>query len=278
VYTTKNYNEAHEQEFQVIYQSAATIRELAINTDIPFAKEAYEAIGGDETWEGIFSGMPELVEMRFLASEKLISQLIQSGEASQAVELASGLTPHAASLSKRNPDLKKYIETDFRVNLLRKKELNKKLNVDIDLRYVAGNLFEKETWENIEKNLDPGKVLIFSEGFMLYMSSEDDRTKLAENFKGILESHGGYFIFDDSLRYHPEFLIDPDVKDFLGKLIKGETVEQDELTKEWEERGFVVERIPEDSELSCENKFPDKKNEIALLKKHFKLWKLSLKE
>lgn len=276
VYSTAQYAEAAKRESNDIYQSAATIRELAKNTNIPFAKEAYEALGGDGVWENLFSGMPHLVEMRYLASEKLITDLIASGKVSQVVELASGLTPHAVSLSKKSPGLKKYVEVDYRVNILRKKEMNEALGITKNVEYVSGDLFDPLTWDKIDNNLGEGNAIIFSEGFMLYMKDAAERSKLANNVRRVLEKRGGYFVFDDSLRYHPEFQTDPLIKDFLGTLIKGETIGQEELTKEWEERGFVVERVPEDSDLSCERTLPDKQQEINLLKSHFKLWKLSL--
>jgi O-methyltransferase involved in polyketide biosynthesis len=277
LYTTNQYQEAQESEAKNIYHSAAAVRELAKNSNLPFVKKAYEIIGGDKLYENIFSGMPHLVEMRYLASEKLITDMVNSGEVAQVVELASGLTPHAVSLSRNLQGLKRYVEVDYRVNIIKKKELNDKLGANADMRYVAGDLFKKSTWEKIEESLGDGKVLIFSEGFMLYMENKDDRDKIAENFKGTLEKHGGYFVFDDSLRYHPEFQTEPSIREFLGNLIKGDTISQEELTMEWENRGFNVERIPEDNPLSCESVLPNKKEEIALLKKHLKLWKISLK-
>ena len=224
----------------------------------------------------MFSGMPHLVEMRYVASEKLIAEIITSGKASQVVELASGLTPHAISLSRQLPSLKKYVEVDYRVNVLRKQEMNGKLGVETNVGYVAGDLFDPKTWEKICANLDGSGVIIFSEGFMLYLKNRDERTQIATNVRHLLEKRGGYFVFDDSLRYHPEFQTDPSIKGFLGNLIKGETISQEELTKEWEERGFLVERVPEDSPLSCESTLLDKQEEINSLKEHFKLWKLSL--
>lgn len=282
-FTKEQYDLAHHQETDEIYKTAiGTIKELAIFTDIPKVREAWKLLGGDEEhleFSGKVSGMPWLVELRYKSSEKLIKEISQESGIKQAVELASGFTPHAANLIEEGV-LNNYVESDFLINTEKKKEINKVLEPEASISYAAGNVYEEKTWEKIKSGLNSGPVVIFSEGFMLY-TSKDERMRLANLVRDVLEKHGGYFMFEDSTRFHPEFIQHPNFKPFFDKLSKSSQrdlgpITQEDLTKEWEEAGFVIERIPEDVPLASEVKLPELAGDIDLVKKSYKMWKLSL--
>ncbi len=282
-FTKEQYEEAERIEADEIYKTAVgTIRDLAEFTDIEMAKEMWQQMGGEESNKGFTektSGKPHLVELRYKTSDRIIRNLSETDNVRQAVEIASGFTPHAQELlGDKVLDL--YIEADLPINTEEKRNLNEKINPDILIEYVPGNIFDKKLWDEIAEKLQQGPVIIFSEGFMLY-TSEKERNTLAEYVKEILEEYGGYFVFEDSTRFHPEFIQYPNFRPFFEKLSKSSkrdmgAVSQEDMTAEWENRGFKVERINEDLPLSSQDKLPELAGEIELIKKNYRMWKLSL--
>jgi hypothetical protein len=282
-FTKEQYEEAEKIEADEIYKTAVgTIRDLAAFTDIEMAKEIWQQMGGEESNKGFTektSGKPHLVELRYKTSDMIIRDLSENDNVRQAVEIASGFTPHAQELLGNNV-LDSYVEADLPINTEEKKSLNQKINPDTQIEYVPGNIFDEESWDEIAAKLRPGSVVIFSEGFMLY-TSEKERDTLAKYVKRILGEHGGYFVFEDSTRFHPEFIQYPNFRQFFEKLSNSskrdmQAVSQEDMTAEWEDRGFKVERIAEDLPLSSEEKLPELSEEIDLIKKNYKMWKLSL--
>lgn len=284
-YSKEQYEEAHRNETDEIYKTAmGTVRDLSVYTDIEKAKEIWNLMGGEEGNVGFTekaSGKPHLVELRYKSSDKILRDLSKNEGIEQAVEIASGFTPHAIELLEAGV-MKKYVESDLPVNTEKKREINHALNPDLPIDYVPGNIFEQAAWEKINASLNSGPVVIFSEGFMLY-TSKNERELLANYVRPILEAHGGYFVFEDSTRFHPEFIKYPGFRPFFEKLAQSSqrdmgAVSQEDMMREWLDRGFKVERIAEDLSLSSESKLPALKEEIELIKANYKMWKLSLEK
>lgn len=266
-----------------LYKTAiGTIRDLAVFARNETAQKIWEFLGGDEINDEaarLTSGKPYLVELRYKSSNELIRNLSAKQGIKQAIEIASGFTPHAKELLSDNI-LDNYIEVDLPLNIEKKKKINDYLQPDLKIEYVAGDIYAETTWKQVSKYLLPGPVAIFSEGFMLY-SSETERDTLARFVRLILESHGGYYFFEDSTRFHPEFIGLQNFKEFFEKLEKMsnrklDSISQEKMTEEWERRGFKIERIVENSNLASEINFPGLTDEISLIKKNYKMWKLSL--
>ncbi len=283
-FSKEQYDQAHKQEADEIYKTAiGTVEGLAIFTDIEPAKQIWKLLGGTEENESFSrktAGKPHLVELRYKTSDKVIRDLAETENVRQIVELASGFTPHAQELLSSNV-VGSYIESDLPINTAKKREINTTLNPDLPIAYAPGNVYDHEVWVDIESKLKEGPILVFSEGFMLY-TTKAERDKLSDEVKLLLENHGGHFMFEDSTRFHPEFISHPNFKPFFDKLSQGSNrdlgaISQEEMTREWEERGFVVERVPEDVDLSSEDQLPELVEEIDLIKKNYKMWKLSLK-
>ncbi len=278
-FTGEQYDDAHSAETKEIYKTAmGTLMDLAVHTKIPGAKEIWDTLG-DEGFSQKTTGKPHLLELRYKMSEKVIKDLAESEGVRQAVELASGFTPHALELTRNTGTLDKYIESDFPINVSKKQEMMDNLFPGLPVDYVPGNVYDEKLWTDIEKKLDPGSVVIFCEGFMLYTTKEE-REQLATNVKSVLEKHGGYFVFEDSMRYHPE-LKNESFQAFLQKLSKATgrdmgSITQEDMEAEWKERGFKIDRVPEMITLDSEESLPGFNEELDIARKTHKMWKLSL--
>lgn len=280
-FTKEQYDEAEKKEAEEIYKTAmGTIMDLALYAKIPGAKEVWEHLE-DEGFSQKVAGKPHLLELRYKMSEKVIKESAEKDGIKQAVEIASGFTPHALELVKNTGTLDKYVESDFPINANKKQAIMKKLFPELPIDFVPGNIFEEETWVKIEDKLNEGPVAIFTEGFILY-TTEAERDRLAKYIKSILEKHGGYFLFEDSMRYHPE-LNNPNFKTFLARLSQVSqremnAITQEEMKQEWEDRGFEVERVPENIPLVSEKELPVTNDELEVTRKNFQMWKLSLSQ
>ena len=260
-----------------------TARELAEYSDIPNAKKMWELLGGDakhfQTSKKV-SGMPWSVELRYKASETIIKNIRNKEGIKQTIEMASGFTPHALNLLGKKV-LNNYIESDFDANIKRKKFINNVLGNGLNIQYVSGNLFSKITWNKIESKLNPGKVIIFSEGFIVY-TTKQERNELSELIKPLLKKRGGYFVFEDSIRFQADFLKNKNFNLFFKKLsiVNGKKlnlISQEEMIAEWMSRGFKVEREAiKNIRLKSESLRPEFVDDVKLLKKNYRMWKLSL--
>lgn len=285
IYDSQQYERIHTAETDEIYKTAlGTVEGLARFTDIKLTKKVWKILGGEEenkSFSEKTAGKPHLVELRYKMSDSIIRELSETENVKQAVELASGFTPHALELLESGV-LNNYIESDLPINSTQKKEVNAAINPEISVSYASGNIYNSVAWEEIASQLKDGSVVIFSEGFMLY-STKEERDILANEAKSILEKHGGYFMFEDSTRFHPEFIDHPNFKPFFDKLAQVSNrglgaISQEDMTEEWLQRGFDVDRISENVHLSIESKLPEFSEEIELVKENYKMWKLSLRK
>lgn len=273
---------------QVFPTAFMTIRNFAEQTNIPYATELYDAFyekmgfkKGEYEPETIDT--PHFLELRYLSTEKVLREASEKGDIGQVLELASGFTPHSISVCNSMPQVQRYIENDFEVNTKVKQKVVNELVGGIPVRFCPGNILDAETWKKFEENLIDEPVAIFAEGLMMYLS-EEERMKLLENVKKLLEKRGGFFMHEDILKYHPELKENPRFARITNKLKSvskntalDEKFTQEGVTQFYESMGFVVERIPEDVELSYDQ-YPEeaKENAKELLKAGFNMWKLSI--
>lgn len=126
----------------------------------------------------------------------------------QIIELGAGFTKHFLNLKQKPFG---YIEVDLPANYEIKNKVIKDLFGDFTLplntyyKLISGDILDLKTWKDIKNtiNLDI-PVIIFSEGVVSHFFSKDQKLKLIEQIKPILNNPKSFFIFDDSLRYHPE--------------------------------------------------------------------------
>lgn len=273
---------------QVFPTAFITARCFAEQTNIPNAKALYASfcdqmgfVKGENEPDQIDT--PHFMELRYLSTEKVIKEAVENGGVSQVVELASGFTPHSVNLLNSVGGIKNYIENDFAVNLdVKKKAVNNFIG-GIPIAFVPGNAVASETWGKIEAQLSDGPVAIFCEGLMMYLSREQ-QVEFFNNIKEILKKKGGFFMHEDILKYHPELKENPRFARITNKLkaissntALDESFTQESVTRFYESLGFIVERVPEDVELSIDS-YPEHTRENAreLQGAGFQMWKLSL--
>ncbi len=275
----------HEKD-RVAPTAFMTARSFAEQTNIPHAKELYEAflakagfIKGENELKAIDT--PHFMELRYLSSEKVIKEALEKGEIGQIIELASGFTPHSVNLLTSEPNIETYIENDFLVNSKVKQEVINEFIGGIPVKFIPGNILEGDTWERFEKHLGEKPVAIFCEGLMMYLSREQ-QIELFSRVKKLLKKYGGFFMHEDMLKYHPELKDDPRfswivpmLKSVSSNTALTESYSQEDLTRFYEEQGFKVERVPEDVPLSLE-RYPEQAENAKTLQQAFKMWKLSL--
>lgn len=278
-------------EKDLVYSTAfMAARNFAEQTNIPYAKEIYLALskkmGFNEKDQPKLVGAPHFLELRYLSTEKVLAEAVANGEARQVLELASGFTPHSINVCTLIPGIENYIENDFEVNLRIKQELINEQIAGIPVKFCSGNILEEETWDIFEDSLRGGPVAIFSEGLIMYLS-DDELIKLLKNVARVLSKHGGFFLHEDMLKYHPELRDDErfsKITAMLKSASKNEAISDARFTQEgaedfYEELGFVVDRIPQKVEFSYEKYPEDAKLAAEQLKSaNFRMWKLTLSE
>ncbi len=196
-------------------------------------------------------GKSHLAESRYLGAEKVIEEK----DLRQIIELGAGFTPHYQNLNGEGL-VDSYIEVDLPENSEIKQGLLKQAVWDESMpTFVQGNVFDRKTWYSIGhhafQNFSEEKpVGIFAEGFMQYTNPEQ-RKYLLDQMRPLLEEFGGFFFFEDSLTFHPEFSEIPEMRalsERMSKISKNDQltnyISQEGLTHEFESYGFYVERMP----------------------------------
>lgn len=188
-------------KFEAISPTASVIAYLrALTTDIRYAKELAEKTDLKKIYEA-FGGNNQDVEFALYmeARWKTIQELMEKIDNKQTLELGAGLSPRAI-INSENPD-QSYFETDLPKPISDKKELEKGI-----LKAERPNLHveqldatSSEEFENIEQELNPGRVTVISEGLLPYLN-RDALNKICNNIKTLLEKHGGAWITDIATR------------------------------------------------------------------------------
>ena len=253
------------------------------------------------------AGAPYFIELRYKSTEKLTGSMIERFGEIQVIELASGFTTHGLSMTHDHPQIKKWIDNDFGASLDIKQDIVNDMVAGMPIEYIPGSALDQATWEKFRQNLIPEvPVVIFCEGLMMYFTKEE-RDDFFNNLKSLLAIHEGVFFHEDLLKYqkgNQEIEQGRSKDDFacMTKQVKeiggnqnnqalDEFYTQDEVTKEYESRGFKVERY-EESKLATLSldRYPEevqidtptirhtmhpRQNGEDLLKADFRMWVLS---
>jgi O-methyltransferase involved in polyketide biosynthesis len=235
-----------------IQKTAATIVDLADNSNVGYANQIKLAL--EKRFPGIKSfapSMSEIVVSRYLTSQEMLEEAVQNTDGQvQIIELGSGFTPHALNLNGRAV---KYIEIDLPDNISLKKEIVGEINQQDKTEYISGSILDPEVWDQVYKIIDRDlPVIIFSVGLIIYFSSpeQDSLTSLA---LPLIKPDGvSRFVFDDSLKYHPELQSHPALVQGRKNIIStsknqnmAEDFSQEEVVNNCKARGFTeVKRHP----------------------------------
>jgi O-methyltransferase involved in polyketide biosynthesis len=129
-----------------------------------------------------------------------------------------------------------------------KRKIIKEISPSDKTIFIGIDAFSKEAWKEINKKINRDQpTIIFGEGFFQY-TSKKQRRLLAKKILPILNN--GCLFFEDSIRYHPEFVLNRKIESGIKKVVKQskssnylEKLSQKELTQELKSYGFNVKRI-----------------------------------
>lgn len=221
-----------------IQKTASTILDLVDHSDVKYADQIVVSLKTrlGEMWPKIwpkissehFSAFPV---SRYHTNQAVLNLMAKElGPKLQIVELGAGFTSHFLNLEYK---IDKYIEVEFKENSDLKKNIIHEIKGEIEnLKFIAGDLLEEETWINIKKELNmENPVLIFSEGVVSQYFDVDSKTKISNFIKPFLQVEGSCFIFDDTLRNHPELQNHEIIKEGMNKIsgVSGSSVYKNDL-------------------------------------------------
>ena len=234
-----------------------TARGLNELPDMPCAKEIYtglcQMLGlyGEKEPQKIDALYP--LYARHRNSEEILRKAIEEEGIVQVIEIGAGFAAHSLTLSKY---LKKYVEIDLPANSKIKRAIVDEFIGDMPIEFVAGDIFDEKTWDNLEEQLVEGPVAIFCEGLIMYLPREQ-QTQFLSRVEKILRKKGGFFMHEDPDKYHQEIESDKGsdnrrFSELKSKLINvsgsealKESYAQEEITDFYKRLGFDVERRPE---------------------------------
>lgn len=242
----------HAENLVNLQRTAATVVDLADNSNVAYATQIKLAL--EKRFPGIKSfapSMSEIVVSRYLTNQKMLEDVVKSTNGQvQIIELGSGFTPHALNLNGRPA---KYIEIDLPENISLKKEIVAEISSHDETGYIAGDVLDPAIWDVVSKMVDPDlPVVIFSVGLIIYFSGlqQDRLVSLALPF--IKPDGISRFVFDDSLKYHPELQGHPALVQGRKNIIDtsknknmADDFSQEEMVRNCKIRGFSeIKRTP----------------------------------
>ena len=135
------------------------------------------------------------------ARYKLIDRLIAENGTSQVLELAAGLAGRGLAMTRKNPDLR-YVEVDLPMMAANKRILlqnlvaREHLQISGNLHIEDGNSLDKNSLFAASRYFDDKPIAVVHEGLLRYLNFNEKR-KVAENVRALLEKFGGAWITSD---------------------------------------------------------------------------------
>lgn len=201
-----------ETSFESIIPTALHTAYPLIYTDIPYAKEIYEAL--------CEYGFPEELKNDKLCFELearyvLIDKFLEESKITQVLEIACGFTSRGLNFCKENAGFV-YVELDLPKVIEEKKAILNKVagGVTNNLYFVEGNALNRNDINKCLKHFDLSKpIAIINQGLMRYLNFDEKRflTKIVYD---IIAKNNGIWLTCD---FTPaKFLVTED-KNLTGK-------------------------------------------------------------
>ncbi|BAZ13046.1 hypothetical protein NIES4071_48800 [Calothrix sp. NIES-4071] len=184
--------------FDKISPTAIMVAELRQFTDIPYSKEIAQLVNAQAVVEKLIENnlnRPVEVGVWLEGRYKSVNKLI--GQATQIIELASGLQPRGMVMTE-NPDII-FIESDLPGILSQKQEIVKKLIGNRpNYHLIPINVTSDPSQFPLHANyLDTQKpVVITCEGLMMHLTFAE-KQMVFKNIREMLEIYGGMWITPD---------------------------------------------------------------------------------
>jgi O-methyltransferase involved in polyketide biosynthesis len=193
-----------QRDFNTISPSAKSILLMKAETDIPFAKDAAALITDQESAEQLLAQrnnrtfIPRV--MHFENRYKSIDVMLEEESTTNIIELSSGFSFRGLAMAVDKSV--HYIDTDLPAMINMKlamiehiKQLHH-LTLKGHLLVKPLNVLEEDDFLNLINRFPAGAVTIVNEGLLVYLNDEEKR-KLCDIIKKILEARGGSWITGD---------------------------------------------------------------------------------
>ena len=186
--------------FDKISPTALMVAHVRQFTDIPYSKEIAQLVNAQAVVEQLLensSNRPVEVGVYIEGRYKFINKLIAQSQATQIIELASGLQPRGMIMTE-NPDII-FVESDLPGILTQKQELVQKLIGNRpNYKFIPINVTSVPSQFPLDANyLNTQKpVVITCEGLMMYLTSAEKQL-VFKNIREMLEIYGGMWITSD---------------------------------------------------------------------------------
>ena len=171
-------------------------------TNIPFARQTAELISAPEKYDGDFSKMDLVSQLRTAHFEQRywsVDQLLAELSNHNILELSSGFSFRGLAITSEK-DIH-YIDTDLPEIIASKKELIKGLdpgNGDVNgkLELLPLNALDEERFHEVVNRFAAGPIVIVNEGLLMYLDRKE-KESLCNIIHDILKERGGYWITAD---------------------------------------------------------------------------------
>lgn len=186
--------------FDKISPTALMVAYVRQFTDIPYSKQIAELVNAQSVVEKLIennSNPPVEVGVSIEGRYKFINKLITQSQATQIIELASGLQPRGMVMTE-NPDIL-FVESDLPGIVAQKQELVQKLIGNRpNHHFIPINAASVKNQFPLHPNyLDTQKpVVITCEGLMMYLTFAEKQL-VFKNIREMLEIYGGMWITPD---------------------------------------------------------------------------------
>ncbi len=192
--------EPQASSFDKISPTALMVAYTRQFTDIPYSKELAQLVDAQTVVEQLLeqkSEKPIEVAVLLEGRYKAINQVMAQFEATQFIELASGLLPRGLSLSQ-NPVVT-FVESDLPAMIKLKQQLVKQLIGERpNLHLIAIDATSRPSQFPLHADyLHPGKpVIVLCEGLLMYLTFAEKQQVFA-NVREMLQVYGGVWITSD---------------------------------------------------------------------------------
>ncbi len=186
-------------DFNKISPTALLVAYARQFSDIPYAKEIAELTNAEATVNQFVSqteeqpiGIAALIEARYKAIEQVRTRF----DATQILELASGLLPRGTILSQ-DPAIA-FVESDLPEMIRQKQQLVQQLvGKRANLHFLEIDATSNLNSQLLSDYFKPSKpVTILCEGLLMYLTFAE-KQKVFANVRDILQTYGGVWITPD---------------------------------------------------------------------------------
>ncbi|MBS3061507.1 MAG: class I SAM-dependent methyltransferase [Candidatus Diapherotrites archaeon] len=241
-----------DDHYELISPTAWAVAHSITFSDIPFAKEIFEAIEKNETTNGNTSKFTELrlgeVAPTYEARYKLVNHLLEQSKEIQILEIASGLCPRGISMTTKTNI--RYVEMDLPEVIAQKMAILQSVAVQLpaNLHLEPGNALEPKDLQSASRHFDTAQeIAVINEGLLRYLTF-DEKAKVAKNVHSLLQKFGGVWITPDITlksglaRENRAVCIVKNTKQMTGIDIQQNAFENVEQAKKFfEQFGFTIE-------------------------------------